>query len=158
VKSERLPSIGAFGDEGITGKSPGHLLPTYNVGVQLSLPVFDGLRRQARIEEQTLVSRELDVRRRDLRQQVAVEVRSAMLDLSSAREQVGATRERLRFAEQEVEQARERFRAGVSGNADVITAQLSLNAARTQLIDALTAYQTARIAFARAEGAVTELQ
>jgi hypothetical protein len=39
----------------------------------------------------------------------------------------------------------------------VITAQLSLNAARTQLIDALTAYQGARVAYARAEGSLTTL-
>jgi outer membrane protein TolC len=56
-----------------------------------------------------------------------------------------------------VAQARDRFRAGVAGNADVITASLSLNAARTAHVDALAAYHAARVALARAEGAVTEL-
>ena len=51
-----------------------------------------------------------------------VDVRGALLDLASAREQVDAARERQRLAEQEVQQARDRFRAGVAGNADVITA------------------------------------
>jgi hypothetical protein len=64
---------------------------------------------------------------------------------------------RLRLGEQEVAQAQERFRAGVAGNADVITASLNLNAARTQYIDALTALQAARVALARAEGLVTTL-
>jgi outer membrane protein TolC len=98
------------------------------------------------------------VRRRDLRDQIAVDVRSAMLDLASAREEVDAAREHQRLAEQEVDQARERFRAGVSGNSDVVTASLSLNAARTGLVDALTAYQTARVALARAEGTVSQLR
>jgi outer membrane protein len=158
IRAERLPSVGAFGDDGLIGYNLAHMLPTYSIGVQLSLPIFDGFRRAARVEEQSLASHELEVRQRDLRQQVAVEVRSALLDLESARQQVDASLERLRLSEQEVAQARERFSAGVAGNADVITAQLSLNAARTSLIDVETSYQNARVALARAEGSVTTLQ
>jgi outer membrane protein TolC len=157
IRAERLPTVSAFGDRGFIGKTYGNLLGTYTWGIQLTLPLFDGLRREGRMEEQRAAAREVDVRRNDLRQQAAIEVRSALLDLASAREQVAASRERLRLAELEVAQARERFRAGVAGNADVITASLALTGARTQLNDALTAYQTARIALARAEGAVKEL-
>jgi len=159
VRAERLPTISAFGDYGTIGKNGGgNLLGTYNWGVQLSLPIFDGLRREGRIEEQTALHREIDVRRRDLREQASVEVRTALLDLASAREAVSAARERVTLAEQEVSQASERFRAGVAGNADVFTASLSLNAARTQVVDALAAFQTARIALARAEGGARELR
>lgn len=158
TRAERLPTLGFVGDEGWYGKSVQYLLPTYTWGVQLSLPIFDGFRREARVQEQQLQAREVEVRRHDLRQQVAVEVRGALLDLRSAQEGVDASRERLRLAEQEVSQAGERFRAGVAGNADVITASLSLNAARTQLIDALTAYDVARVALARAQGTVTALR
>jgi outer membrane protein TolC len=157
IRAERLPSLGVVADQGVTGKSTSRLLSTYAVGVQLSVPVFDGLRREARIEEQTAVAREADVRQRDLELQAATDVRGALLDLASAREQVAATRERLRLGEQELTQARERFQAGVAGNADAVTASLALTGARTLLIDALTAYQSARISLARATGSVTEL-
>ena len=158
IRSERLPSLSAFGDQGLIGKTPSHLLPTYTYGVQLSVPIFDGFRREGRVQEQEAASRELDVRRRDLRQQASIEVRGALLDLSSARQQVDAARERLQFAEQEVSQARERFRAGVAGNADVVTAALSLNSARSQYVDALTSLQSSRVTLARAEGVVTQLR
>ena len=85
-------------------------------------------------------------------------MRTAVLDLSSAREAVDAARERVRLGEQEVAQARDRFSTGVAGNGDVITASLLLNDARTGLIDALTAYQAARVALFRAEGRVSSLQ
>ena len=75
-----------------------------------------------------------------------------------ASEALTASRERLRLAEQEVEQARERFRAGVAGNADVVTAALTLNAARSQYVDVLTALQQVRVSLARAEGAITQLR
>lgn len=158
VRAERLPSVSAFGDYGSVGKNGGALLPTYNWGVQLSLPIFDGLRREGRVEEQTALHREIDVRRRDLREQASVEVRTALLDLASAREAVAAARERVQLAEQEVAQASERFRAGVSGNADVFTASISLNGARTQVVDALASYQAARIALARSQGGARELR
>ncbi|HEU4564432.1 MAG TPA: TolC family protein [Gemmatimonadaceae bacterium] len=158
IRAERLPTIGVFADDGVNGKNTQHLLGTYSWGVQLSLPIFDGLRREARIEEQQAAMSEIDVRRRDLRLQVATEVRGALLDLAAAREQVDAARERLRLAEQELAQSRDRFRAGVSGNADVITASLQLTGARTLVIDALTSYQAARVALARAQGTVTRLR
>jgi len=158
IRAERLPTLGVFGDNGAIGKEYGHLLNTYQLGFQVSLPIFDGFRREARIQEQSLQTQELKVRRRDLEQSVATEVRLALLDLESAQQQVAAAQERMGLAEQELEQARDRFRAGVSSNSDVITAQLSLNTARTQLIDAVTAYQGGRVGLARAQGSVTTLR
>ncbi|MEO7038514.1 MAG: TolC family protein [Gemmatimonadaceae bacterium] len=155
IKAERLPSLAAFGDYGYIGKD--RLLGTYDWGVQVSIPIFDGLRREGRIEEAKAISNEIDVRRRDLRQQAAIEVRGALLDLKSAKEEADAVREALRLAQQEVAQAQERFRAGVAGNADVFTASLSLNSARTQAVNALSSYQGAKVALARAVGSVTGL-
>jgi outer membrane protein len=155
IKAERLPSLSAFGDYGYIGNQ--RYLGTYDWGVQVSIPIFDGLHREGRIEEAKAMANEIDVRRRDLRQQVAIEVRGALLDLASARQEADAVREALRLAQQEVVQAQERFRAGVAGNADVITASLALNSARTQAVDALASYQGAKVALARAVGSVTAL-
>lgn len=157
LRAERLPALSAFVDDGAIGKTTNHLLNTWSWGIQLGVPVFDGFRRQGRIAEQRAVIREIDIRRRELAQQVDADVRTSLLELDAAREQLAAALERNRLAVQEVEQARERFAAGVSGNADVITASLNLNAARTFVVDARTALLTARIAVARAQGTVTDL-
>jgi outer membrane protein TolC len=157
VKSERLPALSAFIDNGPDGKDPTHMIATYDWGIQLSVPMFDGFRREGRIEEQKAAVQELGVRKRDLVEQASIDVSGALLDLASARESLAATEEHLRLAEQELEQARDRFRSGVSGNADVITASLSLNAARTQTVDARAAFQSARVALAHAQGTTTEL-
>jgi outer membrane protein len=157
IDRERLPTVGVLADYGVSQRNGRSYLPTYAVGVGVAVPIFDGFRREARVAEQTTVARELDSRARDLRIQVEAEVRVAVLDLASSTESVAAARERLALAQDEVRQARERFQAGVAGNADVITASLTLNAARTQLVDALTAYQASRVALARAEGIVSTL-
>jgi outer membrane protein TolC len=157
IRNEWLPTVGVFADEGQAYRVGRSSLPTYEWGVQMSLPVFDGFRREGRTEEQLAVARDFEMRERDLRIQVEADVRIAMLNLTSSTEAVASARERLQLAEQEVAQARERFQAGVAGNADVITASLTLNTARTQYVDALTSYQAARVALARARGSITTI-
>lgn len=157
IRAERLPTLSIFADWGSTGNSTVRLLNTYSWGAQVSIPVFDGLRREGRIAEQRSAIRELEVRRRDLAQQAVLDVRVARLELTSAAEQLTASDERLALAEQELALARRRFTEGVAGNADVITALLGLDAARAEMVDARAAFQSARVALARAQGVVTEL-
>ena len=157
IHKERMPTVGVVADYGVIQRNGRSYLPTYDLGVVLNVPIFDGFRREGRVEEQTMQARDLDNRARDLRSQVEADVRVAVLNLASSTEAVAASRERLSLAEQEVAQSRERFQAGVSSNADVITASLTLNVARTQLVDALTAYQASRVALARAEGLISTL-
>jgi outer membrane protein TolC len=157
IKKERLPTVGVVADYGISQRNGRSYLGTYDLGLLLSVPIFDGFRREGRVEEQESQARELENRARDLRTQVEADVRTALLNLASSAEAVASARERLTLAEQEVAQARERFQAGVAGNADVITAAFTLNVARTQLVDALTSYQASRVALARAQGSITTL-
>lgn len=158
IKAERLPSLGLVADDGVIGKNGAKMLGTYTWGLQVTLPIFDGFKREARVQEQQSVVKEAEIRRRDLEQQAQVDVRGALIDLSGAREQLDAATERLSLAEQEVAQARDRFNAGVAGNADVVNASLALTASRTLVNDAETAYQLARVALARATGSVTTLR
>jgi outer membrane protein len=158
IKAERLPSLGLVADDGVIGKNGAKLLNTYTWGLQVTLPIFDGFKREARVQEQESVVKEAEIRRRDLEQQAQVDVRGALLDIANTREQVDAAAERLRLAEQEVSQARDRFNAGVAGNADVVNASLALTASRTLVNDAETAYQLARVSLARAIGSVTTIR
>ncbi|MDQ6870619.1 MAG: TolC family protein [Gemmatimonadota bacterium] len=158
IKAERLPSLGLVADDGVIGKNGARLLNTYTWGLQVNIPFFDGFRREGRMQEQQSVVKGAEIRQHDLEQQAQVDVRGAVLDLAAAREQLDAASERLRLAEQEVAQARDRFNAGVAGNADVVNASLALTASRTLVNDAETAYQLARVSLARATGSVTALR
>jgi outer membrane protein TolC len=157
ARAERLPSIELFGDQGTSGKSADHLLGTYTYGVQLTIPVLDGFRREARIDEERSRQREAELRWRDARLRTEVDVRSALLDIAAARERVVAAQVQLQLAEKEVAQAQERFRAGIADNSDVIAASLSLNSARDTFVNAIAAYHGARVELASAQGNTTAL-
>ena len=156
--AERLPSVALYADHGSNGKETDRMLGTYSYGLQVSLPIFDGLHMESKKAEERARQREAEVTAVDTKRQVETDVRQAMISVSSAREEVAAAQARLVLAEQEVNQARERFRQGVSGNADVITASMTLNAARDQVIDARTSYHQARVALVSAQGMTTMIQ
>jgi outer membrane protein TolC len=158
IKAERFPTLGLVADDGAIGKDGQRLLNTYTWGLQVNVPIFDGFRREGRIQEQKSMVSEAEIRQRDIQQQAEADVHGAVLDLAAAREQLSAASERLRLAEQELAQARDRFNAGVAGNADVVNASLALTASRTLVNDAETAYQLARVSLARATGSVTKLK
>ena len=157
IRAERLPRLEVAGDYGVNGNTVPTAIATRDVTLQVSVPILDGFRREARLDEQNAVVRESQVREADLRRQIAAEVDAARLDLASAEAQQAVAREQLRLAESELSQSRERFKAGVAGNIDVITAQAGLIRARDTEIDARFAAATARISLARAAGVARTL-
>jgi len=94
----------------------------------------------------------------DLERQVETEARQALLDLSSAAEQVTLAEERNRLAERELAQAEERFRAGVAGSIETTNAQAGLIAARDAVIQARVGLGIARVSAHRALGILNELR
>lgn len=158
LRAERLPRVDVTADYGFSGVEPVDGIGTYQLGVQVSMPLWDGNRRQAREAEQAAVAAEAGVRSVDIREQVAAEVRSALLDVASAQEQTEIAAERLRLAQEELSQSRERFANGIAGNIEVINAQQSLVRAKDAVIDAGFATASARVALARATGTTDTLR
>ena len=157
ISAERLPRLDLAADYGVTGNTAPKSIATHTVGVQVTWPILDGLRREGRLAEQKAVAQQSDVRAKDLRQQVAADVDAALLDLRSAAAQLTISGDRLRLAADEVSQARQRFEAGVAGNIEVINAQESLVRAREADIDVRFAGLTAKIALARSVGSARTL-
>lgn len=158
VRAERLPTVSVGAGDGITGSTYDHLLNTWEWQVRVSVPVFDGLRRRAREAAAKAEVSALAVRRRELVQQVEFDIRDAQLRIMSAVELVASSETRLTLAEAELDQARERFSAGVAGSADVFNASLRVNEARLAVVDAHAELEAARVTRAIADGSVLELR
>jgi outer membrane protein TolC len=158
IRAERLPRIEAAADYGLSGADGPDAIATRQFSVALTLPLIDGFRREARLAEQGAVIREAEVRERDLRDEIAAEVKAALLDLASGLDQQNVAAERITLAQEEVAQATDRFRNGVTGNIEVIDAQSSLVRARDAQIDARAATAVARIELARAAGQARTLR
>lgn len=155
---EYLPSVGLGGTYQQSGTHLGTLAGSYSAQLYVSIPLLDGLRRPARQQEQSARLEAQEIRQHDLERQVATDTRQALLDLSSADHQVQLAGDRLRLAERELDQARDRFAAGVAGSVETTSAQGGLVAARDALIQARVNAAVARIVALRALGVLEQLK
>ncbi|MFZ5624035.1 MAG: TolC family protein [Gemmatimonadota bacterium] len=156
IQHENLPTMGVSGGVNESGRS--ELRSSWYIQVGVQVPILDGLRRQKRAQEQAVRIELQQLREQDLAQQIEQDVRKALLDLASAREQVAVARERLRLARQQLEQAQERFNAGVAGSVETTQAQAALTSARDALIQSMINFGTARVSAYRALGALDQLR
>ncbi|HET6796205.1 MAG TPA: TolC family protein [Gemmatimonadales bacterium] len=157
IKYENLPNLSVNGAYAESGRRIGDLAGSYNVQLLINVPILDGFRRQNRAKEQSARLEIQEIRERDLGNLVETQAREAVLDLSSAEQQVLIARDRVRLAERELAEAQERFRAGVAGSVETTNAQSSVIAARDALIQARVNYGTARVSAYRALGVIDQL-
>ncbi len=157
IKRERLPQATASGYVQTSGVRTDSLYRTWNIGVGLSLPIFDGFRRERREDEQQVRIDAEQVRVNDLNDQVDADARQAVLDLASAHDQVALATERLRLAEEVLSEARDRFSAGVTGTVETTNAQADVAQARDVLIQAQLAVGVAQVSAARALGLLDQV-
>ena len=148
----RLPNVRFDGEFAYVGNSGSTTLPTYTYEASVNLPLFTGGRIRAQVVSADLEIRKLEEQRADLRNQIALDVKTALLNLDSARSEVQVANLGVQLSKEEVDQARDRFKAGVANNIEVIQAQDSLARANDNQIAALYRFNQARADLARAIG------
>ena len=148
----RLPRLDFNGNWAYLGGSSTTGIPTYNYEAAVTVPLFTGGRIHAEIVRADLEIQRLQQQEDDLRNQIALEVKTALLNLDSARSQVTVANLGMQLSKEEVDQARDRFRAGVANNIEVIQAQDSLARANDNQIAALYRFNQARADYARSIG------
>jgi len=149
---QRLPSLRFDGNWAYLGNTSSTGIPTYQYQASVNMPLFTGGRIRAEIVKADLELQKIDQQKADLRNQIALDVKTALLNLQSARNEVQVANLGVQLAKEEVDQARDRFKAGVANNIEVISAQDSLSRANDNQIAALYRFNQARADFARAVG------
>jgi outer membrane protein TolC/ABC-type transporter Mla MlaB component len=148
----RLPTLRVAGNWAYEGTRLNNGIPVYNYQTSLDVPIFTGGRTHAEIVRADLQLKVLDQQKSDLRNQISLDVKTALLNLKSARNQVEVATLGIQLAKEEVDQARDRFKAGVANNIEVIQAQDALARANDNQIAALYRFNQARADYARSIG------
>jgi outer membrane protein len=149
---ERLPAVRGGGSWDYQGVSISTGIPVYQYQVGAVVPIFTGGRIRAETAKADLEIKKVEQQRDDLRNQIALEVKTATAQLDSARHQVEVANLGIQLAQEEVTQARDRFAAGVADNIEVVQAQDALSRASDNQIAALYQFNQARADLARAIG------
>ena len=148
----RLPTLKFQGYWQELGISAPTVIPVYQYSAVVDVPIFTGGRIKAQIARSDLEVQRIEQQKEDLRNQIGLDVKTALLNLESARNEVQVADLGVQLAREEVDQARDRFKAGVANNIEVITAQDSLSRANDNQIAALYRFNQARADFARSIG------
>lgn len=149
---ERLPVIAFKGDYGDIGVNPSHSHGTGDATGTLDVPVFqeaklrgDAKQAQAQLDEER-------AKLSDMVGQISADVRDSILDIQSAEKQVEVSRSNVSLAREELNEAQERYKAGVDNNLAVSQALAALAQADNQYVSSLYEHNMAKLSLARALG------
>ena len=157
AEEQKLPKVSLTGTWSLQGLTPATMIPTYDYEANLQVPLFTGGRIKGQIAASDIELKKLAQQQADLRDRIALEVKTAVAQLEAARTEVDVANQGIDLAQQEVTQARDRFQAGVANNIEVITAQDELARANDNQITALYRYGQARADLAHATGQMETL-
>jgi outer membrane protein TolC len=154
VRAERYPTVAFDGYYGVLGVIGGLYHGVFSATGKVSVPVFQ--EGQLRGEGEVAQAQAIALRQQieSLRVSIEWQIRSAMLDVQSSNELVKVARSNVDLATQELQDASDRFKAGVDDNLPVVQAQAVLAQAQSRLVQTLYQYNQSKLTLARNTGVV----
>jgi outer membrane protein TolC len=150
------PTVDISANLGDIGVTPSQSNGTWQVNGGINIPIFAGNRTHSDVLEADAQLKQARSQLGDLRGRIDYEVRTALLDLNAAAEQVEVARSSVDLAEQALTQSQDRFTAGVADNLEVVQAQESVASAHESYIQSLYAHNLAKVELAHAIGDAEE--
>src|SRR5579875_655058 len=152
ARAERLPSISVSGNYGVLGPDPTSMHGVFAVTGSLNIPIWQGGRTKADIEQAEAVVRQRRAELENQRSAVEQDVRTALIDLRTAEGQLELAQHNRAYAQETFTEARDRFNAGVATTVEVVQAQEQVAAAESDYISSLYSFNLARLELAKAMG------
>jgi outer membrane protein TolC len=154
--ADRLPSVRVVADYGTIGLTPGTALPTFNVTGAVDVPIFEGGRQRGRLAQAEAELKRRTAELESLKAAVYYDVRTSFLDVEAQRQQAETATRGRQLAEQQLQQSRDRFAAGVASNIEVLQAQEAVALATEQAISAQYGLAVAKALLAESTGSAEE--
>ena len=152
----RYPSLDVNANLGDIGVTPSQSNGTWQVTGGVTIPIFAGNRVHSDVLEADSQLKQARSQLADLHGRIDYEVRTALLDLNAAADQVEVARSSVDLAEQALVQSQDRFTAGVTDNLEVVQAQEALASAHESYIQGLYAHNLSKVELARSIGDAEE--
>jgi outer membrane protein TolC len=147
-----LPSLSFAADYGTGGTHPSNASQVYDIRGTLSIPIFTGGSVHGDVQQADARLEQSRERLDNLQAQIESDVRTALLNLQSAEQQVNVARSNIELADQTLAQSRDRFSAGVTDTVEVVQSQETVASAHEQYISSLYNYNFAKFSLIRALG------
>jgi outer membrane protein TolC len=150
------PSLDVSANLGDIGVTPSQSNGTWQVTGGVNIPIFAGGKVHSDVLQADAQLKDARSKLADLRGRIDYEVRTAVLDLNAAADQVEVARSSVDLAEQALAQSQDRFAAGVADNLEVVQAQESVASAHESYIQSLYGHNLAKVELAHSIGDAEE--
>lgn len=164
ARSEGMPSLAAFGQLQMQSQFNDDQSPDVNgwpttssVGLQLSVPIFSGFGTSARIEQSKISRLQTRTRLEDLKEQVRADVEIRLWNLLEARKRIEVQSKTISVAERSYRITMLRLREGIGSRLELTDAELQLNTAKTNYLQAVYDYLVASVEFDKSLGRVVPI-
>jgi len=155
-RSERLPTLSFSSYYGTSTVNGAGTHGDFIASGTLNIPIFReaGLRGDSDVAKAQMES--VNTQLEDLRDHIDQQVRSALLDVNANRQLVDVARSNVDLATRALSDETDRVQAGVDDNLPLVTAQATLAAAQSNLVESLYQYNVSKLALARAAGVLEQ--
>jgi outer membrane protein len=144
AKAAYLPSLDLIGNYQIHTEDFDGSADNYSVGAVVSLNIFSGLETSAKVSEAQAALRQVQALRRQMQSQVALEVRQTYVQAASAFQRISVARQMVVQAEESLRIVANRYATGLLTIVDMLTAETTLQQARTTFAQTLHDYSVGK--------------
>jgi outer membrane protein TolC len=152
AKGERYPTVAVNGDYGDIGPTFGHSHGDFTFQAGIRVPLFTGGRIKGNITQAEAALRQRKAEAENIRGQIDQDVRTALLNLNAAKEQVEVAKQNAELANESLARSKDRFTSGVTDSVEVVQAEQALASANDQYITSLYNHNFGKLSLARALG------
>ena len=107
------------------------------IGMSVSIPVFDGLRKSYKIQQNKMQIEQLEYEKTFLQKNIDIEIEQARVSLESSLASLEVSQQNMELADEIFSITKIKFQEGVGSNLEVVDADTSLKEAQTNYYSAL---------------------
>lgn len=143
--ASRIRNLGNFGQKD-------RYIPYNFIGLNVSVPVFDGLAKKYQIQQARINQRRVENGMRQLENGINLEISQANTNLANARTSLDIQKRNLDLAQEVVRVSKVKYQQGVGSNLEVTTAESGLKESQTNYYTALYDFIIAKIDLDKVQG------
>lgn len=126
------------------------------VGINLNIPIFDGLLKANTIRRKKLLKEQVEIQIDNLENAIELETQQAQIVFINSLESLENQQENRRLAEEVFRVAKIKYQEGVGSNLEVVEAENALKSAETNYFVSLYDALVARVAYQKATGTLIQ--
>ncbi len=157
-----LPTLSAFGNYYTNAqrnefdffKSGGDWFQQSAIGLRINVPIFDGFRRAAQVQQAKSAVRKIEYDMEQMKLNIDNEVASSRNRFRDAVLAVDAQRQNMQLAETVYDQTKKKYEQGLGSNTEINNAQTDLRTAQTNFFSSLYDATVAKIDYLKSIGKI----